>query len=77
MTTNLLDALILKIQNNEAPGIDAVIEFWYKSLHSSRNEVVLVFNKTFNGLLDIPDRLTTMLTRLQPKNNDTENLKNY
>ena len=73
ITTGILDAVILKIQNNEAPGIDGIIGFWYKSLRSCRNELTLVFN----GLLDIPDWLTTVLTRLLPKNNETENLKNY
>ena len=77
MATNLLDAVILKIQNNEAPGIDEIIGFWYKSLYPCSNELLLVFDKAFNGLLDIPDWLTTVLTRLLPKNGDTENLNIY
>ena len=39
MTTELLDVVILKIQNNEALGIDGIIGFWYKSIHSCRNEL--------------------------------------
>ena len=38
-----------------------------------RNELALLFNQDFNGLLDIPVWLTRELTRLLPKKDDTEN----
>ena len=77
ITTTVLDGVIPKIENNKAPGIDGIIRFWYKSLCSYRNTLALLIDKAFNGLLDIPDWLTRSLTRLAPKNNDTENPKNY
>ena len=77
ITTTVLDAVISKIQNNKAPGIDRITGFWYKSLHSYRHELVLLFNKAFSGLIDIPEWLARALTRLLPKNDETENPKNY
>ena len=68
--------MISKIQNNKAPGIDRITGFWYKSLHSYRHELVL-FHKAFSGLIDIPEWLTRALTRLLPKNDETEHPKNY
>ena len=69
--------MISKIQNNKAPGTDRITGFWYKSLHSYRHELGLLFNKTFSGLIDIPEWLARALTRLLPKNDETKNPKNY
>ena len=77
MTTTVLDAVISKIQNNKAPGIDRITGFWYKSLHSYRHELALLFNKAFSGLIHIPEWLARALTSLVPKNDETENPKNY
>ena len=55
ITPTVLDAVISKIQNNKAPGIDRITGFWYKSLHSYRHELTLLFNKAFNGLIDTPE----------------------
>ena len=77
ITTTVLDAVISKIQNNKAPGIDRITGFWYKSLHSYRHELALLFNKAFSGLIDTPEWLARALTRLLPKNDETENPKNY
>ena len=77
ITTTVLDAVISKIQNNKAPGIDRITGFWYKSLHSYCHELVLLFNKAFSGLIDILEWLARALTRLLPKNDETENPKNY
>ena len=73
----MIHAVISKTQNNKAPGIDGIIGFWYKWFHSYRNELALLFNKVFNGLLHIPDVLTRAITLLLPKSDDLENPKNY
>ena len=65
------------IQYNKAPGIDRITGFWYKSLPSYRHELALLFNKAFSGLIDTPEWLARALIRLLPKNNETENPKNY
>ena len=75
ITPTVLDAVISKIQNNKAPGIDRMTGFWYKSLHSYRLELALLFNKAFNGLIDTPECLVRALTPLLPKNDETENPK--
>ena len=77
ITTTVLDAVVSKIQNNKAPGIDRITGFWYKSLHSYRHELALLFNKAFSGLIHIPEWLARALTSLLPKNDETENPKNY
>ena len=69
--------MISKIQNNKAPGIDQITGFWYKSLHSNRHELAQLFNKTFSGLIDIPEWLAQVLTHFLPKNDGTQNPKNY
>ena len=69
--------MISKIQNNKAPRIDRITGFWYKSLHSYRHELALLFNKALNELIDTPEWLARALTRLLPKNDETENPKNY
>ena len=76
ITTSVLDAMISKIQNNKAPGIEQITGFWYKSLHSYCHGLVL-FNKAFSGLIDIPGWLTRVLTRFLPKNDETDNPKTY
>ena len=68
--------MISKIQN-KAPGIDWITGFWYKPLHSYHHEPALLFNKAFSGLTDIPEWLARVLTCLLPKNDETENPKNY
>ena len=73
ITTTVFDAVISKIQSNKAPGIDQITRFWYKSLHQ---ELALLFNKAFSGLIDIPEWLARALTHLLPKNDETENPKN-
>ena len=56
ITTTVLDGVISKIQNNKAPGIDRIDGIdWYKSLHSYRHELALLFNKAFSGLIHIPE----------------------
>ena len=69
--------MILKIQNNKEPGIDGITRFWYKSLHSYHKEIELLVNKAINRLFDISDWLNRALKSLLPKNDDTENPKNY
>lgn len=55
IATTILYAVISNIQTNTAPGIDRITRFWYKSLHSYRHELELIFNKPFNELIDTPD----------------------
>ena len=76
ITTSVLDAMISKIQNNKAPGIERITRFWQKSLHSYCHGLVL-FNKAFSGLIDIPGWLARVLTRFLPKNDETDNPKTY
>ena len=76
ITNTVLDAVISKIQNNKATGIDRITGFWYKPLHSYRHELALLFNKVFNGLIDTPEWLARELTRLLAKNDETEIPKN-
>ena len=73
----VLDAVTSKVQNNKAPGIYRITGFWYKSLHSYCHELVILFNKAFRGLIDIPEWLARALTRPLPKNDETENAENY
>ena len=47
IATIVLDAVVSKIQNNKAPGIDRITGFWNKSLRSYCHELSLLFNKAF------------------------------
>ena len=69
IVTTILDAVISKIQNNKASGID-----WYKSLHSFCHELAPIFDKAFSGLIDTPEWLARALTRL-PKNDENKKQK--
>ena len=77
ITTTVLNAVISKIQNNKTAGINWITRFWYKSLHSHHHELALLFNKAFSALIDTPEWLARALSRLLPKNDETENQKKY
>ena len=43
IATIVLDGVISKVQNNKGPGIDRTTGYWYKSFHSYRHELALLF----------------------------------
>ena len=66
-----------KMTNCKAPGINLIIVYWWKKLHSLHRPLVNLFAKIFSNELEIPQRLTLVRTILQPKNKDTHETKNY
>jgi len=62
--------------NWKAPGEDQIANFWLKQLTATHKHIAALFNK----LIDedqIPEWLTAGVTFLIPKNENTENPKNY
>ena len=66
-----------KMTNCKAPGIDFIIVYWWKKLHSLHRPLVNLFANIFSNKLEIPQWLTLVRTILQPKNKDTHETKNY
>ena len=63
-------------QNWKAPGRDQIPNFWFKQLTAAHECMAVIFNKlTETGPL--PEWLMARVAFLTPKNENTENPKNY
>ena len=62
--------------NWKAPGRDKTPNFWLKQLTTTHRHIAAIFNKLIEED-QIPARLTARVTFLIPKNENTENTKNY
>ena len=62
--------------NWKAPGRDQIPNFWLKQLTATHKHIAAIFNKLIEED-SIPEWLTTGVTYLIPKNENTENPKNY
>ena len=62
--------------NWKAPGRDQIANFWLKQLTATHKRIAALFNKLIEED-QIPEWLTAGVTFLVPKNEDTENPKNY
>jgi len=65
-----------KTLNWKAPGRDQIPNFWLKQLAATHRHTAAIFNK-LNEEDHIPEWLTAGITFLIPKNENTENPKNY
>ena len=61
--------------NWKAPGRDQITNFWLKQLTATHKHIAVLFNKFIEG--QIPEWLTAGVIFLIPKNENTENPKNY
>ena len=62
--------------NWKAPGRDQIPNFWLKQLTATHRHITAIFNKLIEDD-QIPEWLTAGVTFLTPKNENTENPKNY
>jgi len=62
--------------NWKAPGRDQIPNFWLKQLTAKHKHTTAIFNKLMEEH-QIPEWLTAGVTSLIPKNENTENPKNY
>jgi hypothetical protein len=62
--------------NRKALGRDQIANFWLKQLKATHKHVAALFNKLIEED-QIPEWLTAGVTFLIPKNENTENPKNY
>jgi hypothetical protein len=62
--------------NWKAPRRDQIPNFWLKQLTTTHKHIAAIFNKLIEEY-SIPKWLTAGVTYLIPKNEDTENPKNY
>ena len=62
--------------NWKAPGRDQIRNFWLKQLTTTHRHIAAIFNKLIEED-KIPEWLTTGVTFFIPKNENTENPKNY
>ena len=60
----------------KAPGRDRIPNFWFKQLTATHKHTAEIFKKLMEEDF-IPEWLTAGVTYLIPKNEDTENPKNY
>jgi hypothetical protein len=62
--------------NWKAPGRDQIAIFWFEQLTATHKHIAALCNKLIEGD-QIPEWLTAGVTFLIPKNENTENPKNY
>jgi hypothetical protein len=62
--------------NWKAPGRDQIVNFWLKHLTATHKHIAALFNKLIEKY-QILELLTAGVTFLIPKNEKTDNLKNY
>ena len=62
--------------NCKAPGRDQIPNFWLTQLTATHRHIAAIFNK-LTGEDQIPEWLTAGVTFPIPKNENTENPKNY
>jgi len=72
---NVAEALKTTL-NWKAPGRDQIANFWLKQLTATCKHTAALFNKLIEED-QIPEWLTAGVTFLTPKNENTENPKNY
>jgi hypothetical protein len=72
---NVVEALRTML-NRKVPGRDQIANFWLKQLTATHKHTAALFNK-FIEEDQIPAWLTARVTFLIPKNENTENPKNY
>ena len=70
-------AAINKTSNWKAPGIDGVANFWVKNFPSVHEDLTHAYNSVVKNPEECPDWPTRGTTYLLPKNDETENPKNY
>ena len=75
INSNVLDNMINKLQNGKAPGKDMIVGYWYKYLQFYKNNLIELYQKTFNGEIELPSWLTKAVTQLLPKNHEIKSQK--
>ena len=68
---------IKKSSNWKAPGIDGIANFWIKHLTALHEDLTNAYNICIENPEECPNWLTTGITYLLPKTEDTANPKNY
>ncbi|XP_063588611.1 uncharacterized protein LOC134765758 [Penaeus indicus] len=66
-----------KSQKWKSPGVDKMPNFWLNSLTSSHEKLAINFTKILQNPESAPEWLTEGTTYLLPKNQETQNPKNY
>ena len=77
ITSETIDKVLKKLQNDKAPGTDLIVGFWYKNLMFYKADLVYIFQNTLKGHKELPSWLTRARTQLLPKNENTHIAKNY
>jgi hypothetical protein len=71
-----VEEALRKTLNWKAPGRDQIPNFWLKQLTATHKHIAAIFNKLIEED-SVPEWLTAGVTFLTPKNENTENPKNY
>lgn len=78
---SLTDEDITKVINNthnwKATGLDHIHNYWYKQLNTTHKQLAKCINDLLHNPRDIPKFLTTGITYILPKNQQTKNPENY
>ena len=77
INSKTLKEVISELQNNKSPGIDGIINYWFKNLNFYINDLVKLFNSILNNEVDIPTWFTRARTKLTVINSNTRLGKNY
>ena len=77
ITVEEYQCTIMKGNNWKSPGVDKLPNFWLKYITSLHSEVVSEYNLIMKEPEKTPEWLTRGTTHLLPKNETTENPKNY
>ena len=78
INTDTLQIMKKKLLDNQYPGNDLIVRYWYKDLTFYRNDLAELCNKTFTGLIEIPmwmEKAKTLLLLL--KNDQANHVKTY
>lgn len=72
-----LTTTIKNTHNWKYPGIDHIHNYWYKTLTSTHNKLLILINDALQNSNTLPPFLTQGITFIKPKNNNTNNPANY
>ncbi len=77
ITLEKLKESIIKTQNWKATGIDRVHNYYIKKLSATHNSILKCYNSIIMGEEEVPEWMTIGRVILIPKNEHTENPKNW
>ena len=75
--SEIIDKVLKKLQNGNAPGKDLIVGFWYNNSMFYKADLVHIFQDTLKGHKKLPSWLTRAHTQLLLKNENTPKAKNY